>query len=626
MNLAKGLPHRLNNPSLSLDERARLRCKLAKQLEELGSYEGACEALGEFWPRAGERPALEGLNQLAAAEVLLRTGVLTGWVGSVKQIEGAQERAKDFISGSMTIFETLDEQKKVAEAQTELAFCYWREGSFDEARLWLREALKRLVDTNSEVRAVALLRRAIIERAAKRLNDALRLFIEAAPEFDKCRNDVLKAKFHNEFGNTLTYLITAEHRQDYADRAFMEYTAASCHFEKAGHTRYQAYVENNLGFLLGIVGKFPEAHEYLDRAQALFTTLKDTGPLAQVDNTRAQVLLAEGHVGEAEKFSRSAVQVLERGGEQSLLAEALTTRGIALGRLGRWDGALAALRRASEVAEQAGDQESAGLATLSIVEELGSQLSAEELGATFERAAGLLDGSQNLATFKRLCACARRVLFLTQAAQSPPDWRGFSFKEAVRRYESHLIERALRDAGGLVTRAAQLLGLKNHQSLIYVLKSRHKRLLKERAPATPRKRSIVRLRGAERTPHCRAARPALILHVEDNPLISDAVRDTLELEGLAVEVCADGGDALGRIGGDAPYDLLLVDQDLPGACGTEIVRRARSLAHRRRMPIVVFSAVDCEAEALASGADAFLRKPNDVALVAETVARLLAGK
>jgi hypothetical protein len=45
------------------------------------------------------------------------------------------------------------------------------------------------------------------------------------------------------------------------------------------------------------------------------------------------VLLAEGRIPEAKRLVRSAVHVLERGGEQSLLAEALTTQGIAFARM-----------------------------------------------------------------------------------------------------------------------------------------------------------------------------------------------------------------------------------------------------------------------------------------------------
>ena len=142
MDLAKDLFHQLNDLTLTHNERAQRRCQLAKHLEKLGKYEGAREAMGELWQRIGERPALEGLDQRTAAEVLLRVGTLTGWIGSVKQIEGAQELAKNLISESMRIFETLQEKEKVAEARTELGCCYWREGSLDEARVMLQEALR----------------------------------------------------------------------------------------------------------------------------------------------------------------------------------------------------------------------------------------------------------------------------------------------------------------------------------------------------------------------------------------------------------------------------------------------------------------------------------------------------
>ncbi len=71
----------------------------------------------------------------------------------------------------------------------------------------------------------------------------------------------------------------------------------------------------------------------LTALRLLFTRLKDSVHLAQVDETRARVLLAEGRVVDAEKVSRRAVRTLEKGDEHSLLAEALTTHGVALARL-----------------------------------------------------------------------------------------------------------------------------------------------------------------------------------------------------------------------------------------------------------------------------------------------------
>jgi CheY-like chemotaxis protein/tetratricopeptide (TPR) repeat protein len=629
MTLVKDLHHKIADPAINSDERARRRCELAKQLERLGSYESAREVMGELWQDIGERPVVEGLTPYTMAEVLLRVGVLTGWLGSVKQMEGMQEKAKNLISESMSIFEALHNDEKFAEAQTALACCYWREGAVDEARIMLQEALTGISNTNSEVRAIILLCRAIVERSANRLNEALRIYIEAAPIFEECSDYVLKANFHNEFANVLNNLSTAQCREDYVDRALMEYTAASVLFERVGHARYQACVENNLGFLFGTIGRFAEAHEHLDRAQALLTTLKDSVHLAQVDNTRAQVLLEQRRNVDAEKIARMAVRVLEGGGEKSLHAEALVTHGTALARLGKPATAREVLEKAVQVAEEAGDGESAGQAALTVIEEVGSQLSELELGKIYLRAAELLEKSQNMATLKRLCECARRVLFLTHAAAAPPDWKGFSFREAVRRYESHLIERALKDADGMVSRAAQMLGFKHHHSLISLLKNRHKHLLHVRTPIVPRKRSIIRTDAVNdglQQPTAKAARSALILLVEDNPAVAVAVRDTLEDEGWAVRTCADGVEARREIASEAHYDLLLLDNELPGASGIELVRRARSLPRRRRTPIIMLSASDCEADARRAGADVFLRKPRDITLLAGTVARLLAEK
>jgi transcriptional regulator with PAS, ATPase and Fis domain len=410
MTLSSQLLQQIDSDALSLAERASLRCQLAKELEDSGDYEGARNAMGQLWQRIGDRPHLDGLNQRAAAEVLLRAGSLSGWIGSANQIEGAQEIGKNLISESAAIFEALQETEKVAEAYVDLAICYWREGAFDEARVTLREVLSRLGDRDSEQKARALLNSAIIDRITKRLNDALHTLNEAAPLFEKNPNHAAKGRFHVHLALVLRNLGTSEHREDYTDRALVEYTAASYHFEQAGHTRYRAAVENNLGYLLFVTGKLTEAHEHLDRAHLLFASLKDSVHTAQVDDTRARVLLAQKRNSEAEKVAHSAVRTLGKGDEQSLLAEALTTYGVVQVRLGHYEESRLTLERAAEIASQAGDNEGAGVAALTIIEELGERLGVEEMTGLYERADQLLTGSQNSETIARLRESARRVL------------------------------------------------------------------------------------------------------------------------------------------------------------------------------------------------------------------------
>ncbi len=410
MNLAVELLRQINSTEISPSQRARLRCALAKELEEAGNYEAAQEAMGSLWQRVGEPPNLDGLDKQAAAEVLMRAGALTGWVGSVSQVAGAQERAKDLLSESIGLFEGLLDITKIAEAQTEIAYCYWREGGYDEARITLREALSHLSEADSDIRAVALLRSAIVERTAKRFNDALNILTEAMPLFKAGDNNSLKGKFHNELALVLRNLSATEQREDYLDRALVEYAAASFHFEQAGHTRYRARVENNLGFLFLTLTKFDEAHEHLDCARRLFISLKDDGSVAQVDETRARALLAQGRNSEAEKAVKSAVHTLEKGGEQALLTEALTTHGVALARVKQHEQARITLEHAVDISEQAGDLEGAGRAALTLIEELTGLLSEDELRETYNRADQLLSRTQHSETMGRLRECARRVI------------------------------------------------------------------------------------------------------------------------------------------------------------------------------------------------------------------------
>jgi CheY-like chemotaxis protein len=116
---------------------------------------------------------------------------------------------------------------------------------------------------------------------------------------------------------------------------------------------------------------------------------------------------------------------------------------------------------------------------------------------------------------------------------------------------------------------------------------------------------------------------ATILYVEDDELLRLTVHDTLELEGWRVESCGDGLAALALVESAERYDLLLFDNELPGASGLELLRHARMLPYRQHTPVIVISATDSAHEARRAGADAFLKKPDDINQLVSTVARLL---
>lgn len=115
-----------------------------------------------------------------------------------------------------------------------------------------------------------------------------------------------------------------------------------------------------------------------------------------------------------------------------------------------------------------------------------------------------------------------------------------------------------------------------------------------------------------------------ILHAEDDEIITTLAGRALKEEGWCVHACADGAAVLREIEGGAHYDLIILDNSLPGASGLELASRARSLPHRRQVPIIMLSAGNVEREARSAGVTAFLRKPEDVPALTQTVARLLA--
>jgi tetratricopeptide (TPR) repeat protein len=444
MTLLSSLLNQLENKHLNLSQRAELRCQCAREHEDRGEYEEARQAMGELWQRIGKHPKIEGLKRSTAGEVLLRAGVLTSWIGSKNQVTDAQETAKNLLSESISIFESLNHAEKIAEVKTELSLCYWREGAIDEARVVLQGVLSQCT-TESELKAKAVLRSAMIEREATRYSAALRLLTDNAALFETIDNHTLKGSYHNNLANLWENLERSERRTDYIDRALIEFAAASYHFEQAKHKCYRAHVENNLGFLCFKVRRFKEAHEHLDRSRRLFIILKDSGSIAQVDETRARVFLAEGRNADAEKTARASVVALEQGGQLGLLAEALITHGTALARLGYYSPSYATLQHAIEAARASGSLSRAGDAALILMDELGEHL-----------------GPRSARTNFTGCALGD-----------------------IKHYEHDLIKDALLKANGSITHAARLLGT-SYQRVSYIIENRHKDLLKARKPKKQR--------------------------------------------------------------------------------------------------------------------------------------------
>src|ERR1700749_1901694 len=490
MNLADERLKELDNPSLTEGERVLLRCEVAADLIHKGQYEAAQEALGELWLGTGQRPPVRNLPPALSAEGSLQCGTLTSWLGKVRNVAGAQEQAKDMLSEAARTFRAVGLPVKVSETQYQLGMCYWWLGQHDEARVMLQEALTPLTDADVELKAKVLIRRTNVEVWENRYHEALTILKEAEPVFASA-NDALKGKWHGQRAIIYLKLSATERRADYADRAIIEFTAAIYHYELAKHERYCGNNLNNLAFLLYKLGRHREAHEHLDRAQLLFTKLKDTGSLAQVDETRARVLVAEKRYRDAERILANVIKTFEAGGESALLADALSIQGIVWARLRAHEASLKILGEAIKVAQDSGALTQAGHAALTLIEEHGAnwRLPQDDLIEVFNRASNLLKGSQDIEDKERLLSCAQIVIKRLSGMQIHN--RNFTFYGAVHELEERLIKQALELEGGNVSRAAERLGVKR-QTLANMIGGRHKKLFGKRTPPEKRMKSIIK--------------------------------------------------------------------------------------------------------------------------------------
>jgi CheY-like chemotaxis protein len=111
-----------------------------------------------------------------------------------------------------------------------------------------------------------------------------------------------------------------------------------------------------------------------------------------------------------------------------------------------------------------------------------------------------------------------------------------------------------------------------------------------------------------------------VLIVDDEPALRRMVRLTLD-ETHEVHEAEDGARALDAMRTDGPFDVVLLDQKMPGMTGVEVLAELRRLAPETRVVMLTAHAsLDLATAALAGGASHFLAKPMTPALLRAAVA------
>jgi hypothetical protein len=134
----------------------------------------------------------------------------------------------------------------------------------------------------------------------------------------------------------------------------------------------------------------------------------------------SDALIDPAELRNCEAIQRDAVSILEKSGPSSLLADALITHGMTLARLGNAERAELTLERAIEAALGVGNLDKAGLAALTMIEEL-EQLSRDALITNYDRASTWLGHSTSLELLQRVANAARKVFVRLMGKMDPEE-------------------------------------------------------------------------------------------------------------------------------------------------------------------------------------------------------------
>ena len=99
-----------------------------------------------------------------------------------------------------------------------------------------------------------------------------------------------------------------------------------------------------------------------------------------------------------------------------------------------------------------------------------------------------------------------------------------------------------------------------------------------------------------------------VLIIEDEPEISNLIRDRLEDEGYLTEVAYTGADAIRELGEKKP-DIITLDVYLPDINGLNILKNLKSNSQTDKIPVIIVSSSDEEKNARDLGAQDYVKKP-----------------
>ena len=115
-----------------------------------------------------------------------------------------------------------------------------------------------------------------------------------------------------------------------------------------------------------------------------------------------------------------------------------------------------------------------------------------------------------------------------------------------------------------------------------------------------------------------------VLIVDDEQLLARTLSTVLREAGYRTVVAGSAEDAERHVFGDAPLDLIVVDNRLPRESGIQMIQRLRDQSLQSKVILMTaYETPEVKAEARRLKVDRYLKKPFDLTVMVDEVKSLI---
>ena len=313
--------------------------------EMSGDYLNAYQLLSVFWNDFRVNPNTAELSDDVVAEIFLRCGSISGYLGRSGKINEAQETSRKLLFEAKQKFTKLQLSSKEAECNNYISLSYERTGDIKTAREYLESAFEADISIDHPVRLFSHIIDSLLHLAEKDYEIIIQNSLLLESIFQDCKNKNFKGCFYNNYGLALKNL-------GKTDEALDKFLTARQLLYEIEHHQYCGLLENNIARLYTSTNQFKEAHNFAIKAENTFKLVGDFCRQGYSLDTQATIFLAEENYEKALKFAEKGIKLLQSGENKLFLLNTYKTKIKALLELKDISGAAENFTKAEFIAEQ----------------------------------------------------------------------------------------------------------------------------------------------------------------------------------------------------------------------------------------------------------------------------------